>query len=91
MEQKNRRSDEQLDTILNETGHWIINGRTEALGFAPSLRTAIERAHEMAASGAAVTTLARLPFDEIVVPLEQADRLRKIIAGREVPVLLGAW
>jgi hypothetical protein len=40
----NRRSDEQLEAILGETGHWVVNGQQEqALCFAASLRQAIER------------------------------------------------
>jgi hypothetical protein len=85
--QANRRTDSQLDAILCETGHWIVNVQGQALCFAASLRMAIDRAWDFAASGAVVTTLARLPFDNIVVPLEQIDRLRKVIAGRETPVL----
>jgi hypothetical protein len=37
--QSNRRSDEQLETILCETSHWAVNGRQgQVLCFAASLR-----------------------------------------------------
>jgi hypothetical protein len=79
-----QRTDEQLDAILGDAGHWVINGRSgQTLGFAPSLRGALERAAGFRNSGAVVIALAQLPNDSIIVFTPQIDRLRKIIAGRE--------
>lgn len=83
----NRRTDDELDAILREVGYWVINGQSQALSFAASLHSALDQARALSSSGAIVTGLARLPFDEIVVPPDQITRLRKLIAGRELPVL----
>jgi hypothetical protein len=85
------RTDEQLDIMLCEVGNWVVNGRAgQVLCHAPSLRQAIERAMEYAASGAVVIALTRLPADNIVVFADQTNRLRKIIAGRETPPIKDA-
>src|SRR5471030_56801 len=82
------KTDEQLDSMLCEVSNWAVNGRAgEVLCHAPSLRQAIERATEYAASGAVVIALCRLPSDNIVIFADQTKRLRKIIAGRETPPL----
>ena len=81
----NRRSDEQLEVVLNETSIWTVNGRQgRVLCVAPSFRRAIERTAAFAASGAIVTAVCRQPSDNIIVFCEQIARLRKIIAVREV-------
>jgi hypothetical protein len=83
----NRRDGEQLEGILSETGHWVVNGRGgEALCFAPSLHLAIQRAEGFTARGVDVIALCRLPSDNIIVFAEQIDRLRKIVAEREMPI-----
>lgn len=82
---QSHRSDEQLEAILSETGHWVVNGQQgQALCFAASLRRAIERSVELAASGAVVTRICRLPSDNIIVLPVQIARLRQMIAVREV-------
>jgi len=84
--QPSRRTDDQLEDILCETSHWVVNGQAgRVLCFASSLRTAIEKATTYGASGAVVTTLCRLPFDNIVIFPRQIDRLRKAVAERELP------
>jgi hypothetical protein len=81
----NHRSDEQLEAVLGENGHWVVNGQQgQVICFAASLRRALDRAAEYAASGAVVVAIRRLPFDNIVVFPAQIDRLRKAIAGREL-------
>jgi hypothetical protein len=68
----NRRSDAQLEAILNESSDWVVNGPTgRVLCFAASLRVAIERAVTYAASDAVVLAICRLPFDNIVVSPDQ--------------------
>lgn len=80
----NCRSDEQLEAILNETGHWVVNGQQgRVLCFAASLRRALERASEFAASDAIVVAICRLPSDNIIVFSGQIERLVKRIATRE--------
>jgi len=79
------KSDEQLYLILYDTADWAIVGRQgQSLCFAASLRRALDRAADLAADGAVVTALSRLPFDSIIVSPDQMLRLRKIIAGLEV-------
>jgi hypothetical protein len=83
--QSNARTDDQLTVILYDTANWVISGQGgQILCFAASLRRAVERADDLAASGAVVTSLSRRPFDNIIVPAGQIERLRKIIAGFEV-------
>jgi hypothetical protein len=82
---QSQRSDEQLEAILRETGHWVVNGqRGHALCFAASLQRALERAAEFGASGAMVSGICRLPSDNIVVSPAQIVRLRGNMATREV-------
>lgn len=81
----NRRSDEQLEAMLCETGHWVVNGRQgRALCQVATLRQAIDRAAEFSASGAVVIAICRLPSDNIVVFAEQIDRLRRTINIRDL-------
>ncbi len=84
----NRRSDEQLETILFETANWTVNGRNgRVLCTVTSLRQALERAANLAASGVAVVALCRMPADDIIVFEAQAERLRKRCAAFEAPLL----
>ncbi|MGD0434536.1 MAG: hypothetical protein ABSA58_25940 [Acetobacteraceae bacterium] len=72
--------------MLTETANWVIYGaRGKVLGFAASPRRALDRALEYARSGAVVLAVAQLASDNVVVFPAQMDRLRKVIAGREVP------
>jgi CheY-like chemotaxis protein len=81
----NRRSDAHLAAILGETGRWAVNGRQgRVLGYAGSLRQAIDRSVKFSASGAAVIAICRLPSDNIIVFSEQIDRLRRHIEAREL-------
>jgi hypothetical protein len=84
----NRRSDEQLDAILCDTGHWAVNGRQgRVLCYATSLRQAIDRSEKFSAPGTVVIAICRLPSDNIVIFAEQIDRLRRGITVRElIPV-----
>jgi hypothetical protein len=84
---ENRRSDEQLEAILFETADRTVNGRNGmTLCTAPSLRRALARAADFAASGAVVVALCRPPADNIIVFEAQATRLRKLRAGLETAV-----
>jgi hypothetical protein len=81
----NHRSDEQLEAILYETGHWVVNGQGgRALCFATSLRHAMERPIKYGISGATVVAICRLPSDNIIVFSEQIFRLRKFISERDL-------
>jgi hypothetical protein len=51
-----------------------------------SLRQALEKAANLAASGAIVAALCRMPGGNIVVFEAQAERLRRRCAGLEVPI-----
>jgi hypothetical protein len=79
------KTDEQLDLILYDTADWAVVGQGgRFLCFAASLRRALDRAAALAADGAVVTALSRLPFDNIIVYSDQMRRLRNMVAGREV-------
>jgi hypothetical protein len=82
----NRRSDEQLEALLFETGHWAVNGRQgQVLCRTTSLRLAIDRAAEFSRSGAVVIAICRLPSDNIIIFSEQFDRLRRTIVRELIP------
>jgi hypothetical protein len=78
----NRRSDEQLEAMMWETGHWVVNGQQgRVLGSAANLRQAIDRSIAYAASGAVVVAICRLPSDNVIVFPGQIERLRKSMAA----------
>jgi hypothetical protein len=79
----NRQTDAQLEAILAETGHWVIYGKSgQVLFTAATLRRALDKSAQLAASGAVVIAICRLPSDNIIVFPEQIERIRKIISGR---------
>ena len=78
----NRRSDEQLEAIMWETGHWVVNGpQGRVLGSAANLRHAIDKWAVFAASGAVVVAICRLPSDNIIVFPGQIDRLCGVLGA----------
>jgi hypothetical protein len=80
----NSRTDAQLEAILTEPGNWVVNGyQGRALHFAPNLGRALDLAADYTAEGAVVSSLARLPSDNIVVFAEQIERLRTLVGERE--------
>jgi hypothetical protein len=86
--QGNRWTDEQLEAILFETATWTVKGRNgRVLSTVSNLRQALEKAANLAASGAIVAALCRTPADNIIVFEAQGERLRKRCAGLEVPLL----
>jgi hypothetical protein len=83
--QSDIKTDEQLDLIVYNTADWAIIGHGgQSLCVAASLRRALDRAAGLAANGAVVTALSRLPSDNIIVNSDQMLRIRKVIAGLEV-------
>jgi hypothetical protein len=86
------RTDEQLYQALCETADWTVNGRAgQVLCVAPSLRLAVDRAQDHAASGAIVVAICRLPQDNIVIFAEQLARLRRLIEEREANPVPHRW
>ena len=86
-----RWTDEQLEAILDDTGHWAVNGQQERVpGFGVSLRHAINRYYEFGSSGAVVTSVRRRSPDNIVVLPAQVARLQKIIATQEIEAV-ASW
>jgi hypothetical protein len=78
------RTNDQLAAILDEVSDWVVTGRQgKGLCHAASLRLAIDRGADYAASGAVVIALRRLPSDKIIVFPVQIANLRKVIAGQE--------
>ena len=87
----NRRTDGQLEAIVYETAEWTVTGRNgRALCTAPSLRRALDKAANFAASGTIVVAMWRLQPDNIIVFEAQATRLREHRAGREAPLFRDA-
>jgi hypothetical protein len=85
------RTDEQLLSLFRETANWVIHGRGGfSLGHAANLQVALERYADFARAGATILAITRLPGDSIIIFEEQADRLRKIVAGLEVPAVIEA-
>jgi hypothetical protein len=81
----NSRTDDQLEAILTEPANWVVNGHQgRALHFAATLGRALDIAAEYTAEGAVVSSLARLPSDNIVVFADQIDRLRTVVGEREL-------
>jgi 2-methylisocitrate lyase-like PEP mutase family enzyme len=81
----NRRTDEQLGSLLYEADHWTVNGRQgQVLCSAASLHRAIDRAQQYAESGAVVTAICRQPSDNVIVFAEQMARLRRTIMVLEL-------
>jgi hypothetical protein len=79
------RTDEELEAILHDTADWAIVGQAgQVLSFAASLHRAVGRTEDLAISGAIVTALSRLPFDNIIVDAGQISSLRKMLADREL-------
>jgi hypothetical protein len=92
LQTSSRRTDEQLEAILNDVGRWVVNGHQgQPLCAAASLRHAIDRADEIASSGAVVIAICHLPNDNIIVFSEQMERLRRNITVREMMAPVAAW
>jgi hypothetical protein len=80
-----RRTDEQLYTILFETGSWVVNGtQGNVLGSAASLQRVIERASAYARSDAVVTSISHLAPEKITVFPEQIDRIKRLLRRGDV-------
>jgi hypothetical protein len=85
------RTDEQLLVILRDTANWVIHGRAGfALGHAASLHQALDKSAKLARSGATMAAITRLPSDNTIIFPAQIDRLRRIVAGLELPVVAAA-
>ena len=77
----NYRSDEQLDAIRYETGHWVVRGHQgQVLCRAASFQQSLERAQAYGVAGSVVVAICRLPGEDILVFPAQMDRLRTAIA-----------
>jgi len=76
-----RRFDEQLEAILDEAGNWKVNGAQGVVLYeATSLRSAVERAMEIAARGHEIVALVHRARPEIIVFSSQYQRLANNIA-----------
>jgi hypothetical protein len=81
-------SEHQLLSIIDEYRTWVVYGRQgRILNIAMSLREALERSAGFARSRVVVEKLARQPSDTVVVSYEQALKVRKLLAGLEVPAI----
>jgi hypothetical protein len=89
-EQGSRRMSRQLENILYDACQWAIIGADgHVLGFAPSLREALDGEVKF---GALVSALTRHPLENITVLPDQIARPRKIVAGLETPAIrTSAW
>jgi hypothetical protein len=85
------RTDEQLQSILHDSANWVIHGRVGfTLGHAASLREALDRFVKLARSGATVVAITHFASDNIIIFPAQIDRLRKIVAGLDLPAVTEA-
>ena len=81
------RTDKQLLAILDDPGVWIVSGwvengpTTQQLCRTATLRLALLRATDFAASGAVIMTVRRRSTEGIDILSGQIDRLTKTIAG----------
>jgi hypothetical protein len=81
-----RRTDEQLYTILFETGSWVVNGtQGNVLGSAASLQRVIDRASAFAKSDAVVVSVSHLAPKKITVFPEQIERIKRLISANSLP------
>ena len=79
-------TDDELITIMDEPGTWIVSGQSgRHLCFTTTLRAAIERGSTFAQAGAIVTKLSRQPSDNIIVLPRQMRQLGKLISSMDVP------
>jgi hypothetical protein len=89
----NRRSDEQLETILYETANWTVNGvRGAVLCEVASLGLAIETAAEFAFRGREVVAVVRRPPPEVIVFSGQLRKLTNLLSesqNSQAPCKLG--
>jgi hypothetical protein len=84
-----RWSDYDLLSILDENSTWIVYGRQRRiLCFTVSLRDGLERSTDFDQSRVIVEELSRQPSDNIIVSSEQLAKLKKLLAGLEVPATL---
>ena len=80
------KTDEELGRVLYDTTDWMVIGQRGCLlCFAANLRSALDRADKFTAAGVSVSAISRAPFGNIIIPADQAQRLRNVIAGREKP------
>ena len=78
------RSDEQLASILDEPGTWVIHGHNyQVFGVGNTLRRALDRATKYAHSGAVVVAVARVPPNRIFVFHDQIIRLLQQVREQE--------
>jgi hypothetical protein len=86
-EMSDRRTDEELLTMLDESAVWTLNGRLGRIYcLSMNLRDALDQAATIESSRPAVMELRRQPSDKIVISAPQLHRLKKIAAGLERPV-----
>jgi hypothetical protein len=79
-----RRTDEQLQGMLDEPGTWVVHGHNQQVfGVGSTLRRAIDRAVRYAQSGAVVVAVARVPPNRIFVFHDQIVRVVDLIREQE--------
>ena len=85
VQKSNRRTDDQLLAVLDETAEWHIAGSIgQTLASASSLRRALQRVEEFSLSGAIVVAIRKPPFDSVIVFPGQIDDLTKALASEFV-------
>jgi len=81
-------SDYDLLTVIDDRSTWIVYGRQgRILSIAMSLREALEQSMGFAQSRVLVERISRQPSDNIVVNYERTIKIKKLLAGLEVPAI----
>ena len=81
-------SDYELLAIIDDRSTWVVYGRQgRILNIAMSLREALEQSMGFAQSSGEVEKISRQPSDNIIVNYEQTIKIKKLLAGLEVPAI----
>jgi hypothetical protein len=81
-------SDYELLAIIDDRSTWVVYGRQgRILNIAMSLREALERSMGFAQSRVVVEKISRQPSDNIIVNYERTIKIKKLLAGLEVPAI----
>jgi hypothetical protein len=72
------RTDEQLETLLDHIGDWVVNDDDGFIMWPlDSLRAAVRLAQERVDAGEPVRAVSRLPPERIIVSSDQIDRIMR--------------
>jgi len=70
-------TDDELISILDVRGLWLVRAAGSIRATIETLRGALHEASRKSAEGVPVTSIVRMPNDEVIIPAEQIYRLWK--------------